>query len=814
MTGEIEATNQAIIFVTMKKAFGLFLLLMPFWAFSQSFQISGVVLDSTNGDPLPFVNIIVNDKPIGTTTDIDGRFSLTSPQQITSLTFSYVGYKKRRLEKEALNKASLKVYLSTEGVEMKDVVVLPGENPAHRIVENATANRKANNPEALPSFSYTAYNKMFFTVEKTGDPQQEPNEDDAELDEFLGKQHLFLSETVSERKFKSGKNSEKVLATRVSGLKDPTFTVMATQFQSFSFYDDYFNLGDKNYLNPISKGSTDKYLFLLEDTIYSGADSVFVLSYRPRKGKNFDALKGLIYITSDGWAVKNVTAQAVDAKNIELSIQQQYEKISGQWFPVQLNTDLVLKTVDINNAHMKGVGRAYLSDILINPELKNNQFSQVEMEIMPDATSKSEEFWNQYRRDRLSDKDKLTYHVIDSIGKEANLDKKLKLITSLSSGRYPVGPIDIDLKRLLSVNNYETVRLGLGAHTNDKVSRFFKIGGWWGYGFKDKAAKYGGDVQLTLHRNSELALMAEYQKEIPEAGRPVYLIDRKPNPQELYRKYYLGRRDNIQEWRFSIGWRMLKYLKLQVGLAEQYISTTDAYQYGTDNGQAFVGVNQFNFTEAFVGMRYAFREKILRTKDADYSGGTKYPVLWVTASKGLNNVWNGTYEYYKVDGKLEHSFIIRNLGIETYQISAGWVSSGVPYSKLYKGRGNYQDKLPAASENAFETMGINEFLANRYVTIYHTHNFGSLLLKTKRFAPALVLVNNIGFGWLDNPDLHHNVPVRSFEHGYFETGLRIDNILKLNFSGFGTGIYYRYGGYQNPELIDNVAAKLTLTFVL
>lgn len=799
----------------MKKALGLFLLLISsLWAFSQSYKISGVVLDSTNSQPLPFVNILVNDKPIGTTSDIDGRFTIQSNEAITSLTFSYVGYNKLKLEGSSLREKPLAVYLSSEGVEMRDVVVLPGENPAHRIVENTTANRKKNNPEQLPSFSYTSYNKMYFTADK---PENLVAKDssDTRLIDFFEKRHLFLSETVSERIFKSGKNNEKVLATRVSGLKDPTFSVMATEFQSFSFYNDYFTLGDKNYLNPISKGSTDKYFFLLEDTIYSGADSIFVISYRPKKGKNFDGLEGLIYITTDGWAVQNVTASAVDADNVSLNIQQKYEKIEGHWFPVQLNTDMVLNVVNVNNFHVKGIGRAYLRDIQINPELKNNQFSQVELEIMPDASTKSDDFWNQYRlNNSLSEKEKNTYHFIDSVGKEANLDRKVKVFTALSTGKYPIGPVDIDLRRILSVNDYEAVRLGAGAHTNDKLSRVFVLGGWWGYGFKDKAAKYGGDIQLNLHRNSELALKTEYQKEIPEAGRSELMLDRKPTTQELYRKYYLGRRDKLQEWRFSIQWRMLKYLKVQAGLAEQAVSITDNYLFGAFAEGTFVGVNQFHFTEAFVGLRYAFREKIIRTKEADYSSGTKYPVLWVTASKGLTDVWNGAYEYLKVDGKIEYKFIIRNLGTQTWQVTGGWVSDDVPYSKLYKGRGNYQEKLPAASENAFETMGINEFIANKYVTLYHTHNFGTLLLRTKRLEPSFVLVNNVCFGWLNKPSLHHNVPVRSFEHGFFETGLRIDNILKLNFSGFGAGVYYRYGGYQNPELKDNIAAKLTLTFVL
>jgi hypothetical protein len=50
--------------------------------------------------------------------------------------------------------------------------------------------------------------------------------------------------------------------------------------------------------------------------------------------------------------------------------------------------------------------------------------------------------------------------------------------------------------------------------------------------------------------------------------------------------------------------------------------------------------------------------------------------------------------------------------------------------------------------------------------------------------------------------------------GYFESGIQINNILKLSFQGYGIGIYYRYGPYSLPKLIDNWAFKFNLTFVL
>ena len=63
---------------------------------AQIFSVNGTVLDSVTKQKLAFVNIIINDDgTFGTTTDIDGNFSIKSKEAIDNLTFSYVGYKKK-----------------------------------------------------------------------------------------------------------------------------------------------------------------------------------------------------------------------------------------------------------------------------------------------------------------------------------------------------------------------------------------------------------------------------------------------------------------------------------------------------------------------------------------------------------------------------------------------------------------------------------------------------------------------------------------------------------------------------------------------
>ena len=160
-----------------------------------------------------------------------------------------------------------------------------------------------------------------------------------DMKRFLDKQYLFMMETVSSRKFLSPeKNKEEIIASKVSGISQPSFVVMARQFQSFSFYDNFITIANRQFLNPIATGSTDKYFFLIQDTLYTEPrDTVFIISFRPYKGRNFDGMKGVLYINSNGYAVQNVLAEAYDQKNefLKVSIQQQYDLVEGKrWFPV------------------------------------------------------------------------------------------------------------------------------------------------------------------------------------------------------------------------------------------------------------------------------------------------------------------------------------------------------------------------------------------------------------------------------------------------------------------------------------------------
>ena len=80
----------------MRKSFAMIIgmLLIPGMLFAQ-FQVSGSVTDADTGDKLVGANVLVEGTEAGTSTDIDGNYSLTVPAGLSSakITARYIGYR-------------------------------------------------------------------------------------------------------------------------------------------------------------------------------------------------------------------------------------------------------------------------------------------------------------------------------------------------------------------------------------------------------------------------------------------------------------------------------------------------------------------------------------------------------------------------------------------------------------------------------------------------------------------------------------------------------------------------------------------------
>lgn len=98
--------------------FGLVMLLtLVSQAWVQNRTVSGKVTDRSNGDALPGVAVLVKGTTVGTTTSVDGTYSISLPEGSNTLVFRFIGY--AVMERNVDNASVVNVAL---GVDRKSVV--------------------------------------------------------------------------------------------------------------------------------------------------------------------------------------------------------------------------------------------------------------------------------------------------------------------------------------------------------------------------------------------------------------------------------------------------------------------------------------------------------------------------------------------------------------------------------------------------------------------------------------------------------------------------------------------------------------------
>lgn len=112
-----------------------------------SFGITGTVTANDADDPVPGVNIRVKGTNTGTTTDIDGSYSLTASPSDT-LVFSYVGYKKQEIA--IANRAVIDILMEADQARLDEVVVVGYGQEKRSNLTGAVTSVKLDNLENRP----------------------------------------------------------------------------------------------------------------------------------------------------------------------------------------------------------------------------------------------------------------------------------------------------------------------------------------------------------------------------------------------------------------------------------------------------------------------------------------------------------------------------------------------------------------------------------------------------------------------------------------------------------------------------------------
>ncbi len=767
-------------------------------AYSQ--VMKGYVTDTANNEPLPFAPIKLGTTGQGVVTNINGQFEFQYSSDIEYLEVFYPGYESAKSYLSPDNAALIRIGLKAKESELNEVVVKPPYDKIRRILAQAVANREVNNPDKYDWYRCKVYYKMLADVDYNiadSVAQKDTSGEIKELKQFFEDQHLMMSETYSIRSWKKPQMlQEQVLGTRVSGFKKSLFTGMVTDILPFHSYNDYITLNGKDYHNPVSRGSFTHYDFNLNNELLQGTDTLWILSFKPKNEQS--GLAGTVYINSDRYAIAYFVANAFDKTlSREIRLEQQYHKTGGKWFPQELNYILRYKLGDKKEPYevlMKGYSRI---DSVTYEEEPGFKFDKAHStKLVGDADVLSDEAWQALRPESLNTKEQKTYIVMDSLMEEAGLSDIVKYLEKLPEGKIPVSVFDLDLARLFSANSYEGTRWGLGLQTNERIVKWLSVGGWFGYGSRDKEWKYGGFMELYGDKEHEFVFRFGYENDLRDPGR--VRLNRELDKNYL-RSYLMSRVDNIEAYYGSVRKRIGYW---NVALSGRWENIMPQYNYNF----LYEGANHSTFRakEVSLDWRYAFAERRAPMFGRYYSTGTKYPIWYGKVTTGILESGNMETQYVQALTGVQWHKHINRIGHEHFLLMAGktWSDNPLPLSKSFAGQGlRYDRNNSYYSFGGMLTMYPYEYYSDEFVSLIWRHDFDWRLYTLNEeksaisCAPYISVGHNILYGKMKDRSVHKNVAFSVPDAGYHETGIMLNSIVRLKYFNvyhltLNVGYYY------------------------
>ncbi|WP_281636497.1 DUF5686 family protein [Flavobacterium marginilacus] len=807
------------------------------------FQVNGIVKDAASQKGLPFASIVSNEGS-SSISDVDGKFSISSKNKISSLTVSYVGYQKKTITVTD-GQLFYKILLQQKTDYLNEVRI-SNINPALAIIKKAIQNKTQNNPqERLKSYEYKSYNKLIVTANPDSingsidsvfvtnsfeTYLKELDSTDYKFKQLIKKQHLFQTEKVSKFQFDGKRLKETILGTKMAGFKQPVYEILTFNLQSYSIYDPKYELFETKYNSPIADNALNDYNYKLLDTVAVNGRNTYMIHFKNKKKTKAAGLEGILYIDEINYAVAKAIIRIKGI--LDISSVHEFEFIPEKylWFPTITTFKIVKGT---NDDDIKILGGTIQFDGDIEEDLTPRKRSEtdyiyllskttnfdiqyttpvaikkpiVQVEIKDNAINKPESFWTEFRKDSLDSRSEKTYLSLDSISIKKRIERKLNFGRKILTGYLPFSFWDFDLRKILSYNNYEGLRLGFGGTTNDFLSKKYRLEGYAAYGLRDHNFKYNAGVSARVDKFSNTWIGASYTDDLRDIASTDYAVDKKAfkiyDPRTInFNTFY-----RYERWRIALESRIIPKTESVLALANTFVTPQFDYTYIL-NGTSY---HSYTMTTATLSLRWNPRSDYMQTPSGRIEAEKRFPKFTLQLTQSIPEVLKNDFSFTKIDFKADYQIKYLNGQRTSLLLEAGCGFGDIPLPQLYSNSPNNLNqetifkRITFAGKNSFETMYFNEFFSSEFMSFQFKHGFSRIFL-FKKIKPSIDFVSRMAWGNIKNKENHAGLNFKTLNKGFFESGLELNQI----FNGLGLGGYYRYGPNHLSEVKDNIAVKLT-----
>ena len=724
----------------------LLLLIFPvftlFCSYGQNTVISGKVTEESSGVPIPYANIIFTGTFVGTTSDINGDYQLSTAKPTETIEVSAIGYLKQVVPIKLHETNNIDFQMEEEVFALEEVKILPRENPAHPIFRNIIANKELNDPSKLPSWKSKIYAKTEFDL-KNISTKMKNSRMLSDFDfvfnyldsmETKGKTFLpiFFTESVSNfyHDSETNKDREEIIANKTSGIKTDIFSEYTGKlYEEINIYDNYLTISDVGLISPVNNLGLQFYKYYLVDSTVNGDQKIYEMSFKPKLPQE-PTFIGKMWIEDGSFAVTKAEIQLSDKANVNfvnnLQYKIEFQKIDEKWVP---RNEWIVADIDLqkkrDSEKLGFIGRKtnIYEDFRfqsVSGEIAN--FKEP-ITVVPDAVLKDDQYWENIRPVELQLREKNIYAMVDSI-------KEIKLFKTFSEyvymfyyGYRDLGNIELGpYYYLYSYNKVEGSRFRLGARTTYKFNQHLRLNGFAAYGTLDQKFKYGGGAEyffsvkpltkLSIQGQHDMEMLGKSDNAFMEQNIMTTVLSKRLNT-----KLNMVNRIEFQaqkEWKTGV--------LNEVGITSTQIYTAPFVPLINSQGNELPRING---SEISLGFRYAKREDIVQD-DFERSLLAKRNLIFsFRVNKGIDGFLGGEYDYLKIHAGLFDRMVINPLGYSLYYIQAGkiWGNVPFPFLKIHEGNETY-----AWDSHAFNLMDYQEFVSDTYASIFWEHHFVGFFL--------------------------------------------------------------------------------------
>lgn len=417
---------------------------------SSAQKIFGVVYND-KGDLLPYSSITIKGTTIGASANNRAKYAVNVKPGTYTIICQHIGYTAQ--EKKITvgsNDEEVLFVLAEQKLQLKEVVVKQGEDPAYAIMRQAIKKRPEYRKE-VDAFTCDLYTKDMIKLRRLPKKilgQKIPDEDrnDMQLD-TTGAGIIYLSESIASvamqkpDKFKMQVKSSRVSGSNGFGFSFPTFVNM---------YDNNVilftqKLNPRGFVSPVADGALFYYRYKYLGSFWEDGKEINSIRVTPKR--SYEPLfSGVINITENDWRIHSLDLALTKKSQLEivdtLKITQFHTPVNNETWRVKNQ----LIHFDFSQFGIDAAGNFVnvYSNYNLHPVFEKDFFNNVIIKYDTGVDKRPKAWWDTIRPMPLEKEEARDYVVKDSLF-EVNKDSIKSQLTAdvLNAKQANVKPTDL-----------------------------------------------------------------------------------------------------------------------------------------------------------------------------------------------------------------------------------------------------------------------------------------------------------------------------------------------------------------------------------